>query len=127
MNHRTRSAFALAALLLAGCTSFTQTVPVGAIPDQPATDRRFQIWTKGEHYELHDVHITDDTLAGVRYWHSPGCDSCRVAIARTEVDSVRILAFDGAETAVVSIIATPFILAGILVLLLIPSGGRLWG
>lgn len=127
MDHRVRSAFALITLLLVGCTSFTRSVPVGAIPDQPATDRRFQIWSKGEHYELHAVKVTADTLVGVRYWHSPDCDSCRVAIPRAEVDSVRILAFDGGETAIVSIIATPFILAGLLVLILIPHGGRLWG
>jgi hypothetical protein len=100
----------LSLLLVGGCTSFSQNIPVAAIPDQPATERRFQVWTKGKHFELHAVRMTPDTLAGVRYWHNPTCDSCRVAIPRAEVDSVRTAAFDGGETGVLAVLLTPVIL-----------------
>jgi hypothetical protein len=103
-------ALAFLPLLLGGCTSFTQTIPVAAIPDQPDKERRFQVWTKGESYELHALRMTPDTLAGVRFWHSPTCDSCRVAIARAEVDSVRTRAYDGGETGILAIVLTPVIL-----------------
>ena len=114
MKTVTRTTLLACALIAAGCSSFNQRIPVAAVPERPATDRRFQVWIKGEHYELHAVHLTADTLAGVRYWHSPTCDSCRVAIARAEVDSVRTVGFDGAETGILAILVTPVILGMVL-------------
>ena len=110
MTFRSTMALALLALMLGGCSSFNQNIPVAGIPDRPATERRFQVWTKGESFELHAVRMTPDTLAGVLFWQDPACDSCRVAIPRAEIDSVRTLGFDGGETGILSILLIPLIL-----------------
>jgi hypothetical protein len=38
----------------------------------------------------HALVIGADSISGVPYVRPPGCDSCRVALPRAEVDSVRL-------------------------------------
>lgn len=49
-----------------------------------------QIWHKGGKVEWHGVSMSVDSIHGIPYHRPLSRDSCRVAIARAHVDSVRI-------------------------------------
>ena len=49
-----------------------------------------QIWHKDGKVEWHGVSVSVDSIHGIPYHRPLSCDSCRVAIARAHVDSVRI-------------------------------------
>jgi hypothetical protein len=53
------------------------------------TRQQFQVWTHGEAYQWHGLRVTSDSVSGVPFTKPPMCDSCRVHLARAEVDSVR--------------------------------------
>ena len=96
--------------LLAGCTSFQGGRPVETLPAPLPPEERVEVWAHGESYQLHAVQIDADSLVGVRWWHSPDCDSCRVAIARSAIDSVRTKRYDGGATGTLAIIVAPILL-----------------
>lgn len=108
MRHR---ALALTTLLLvtAGCTSFQQGRPLEAVPLPAPVRDRFEVWTHGNAHQLHALHLEGDSLVGVPWWKPPECDSCRVALLRTEVDSVRVRRYDGNETGALASVGIPFI------------------
>ena len=56
----------------------------------PSTPSRVQIWTHGHAYDLHGLVFRSDSVFGVPYWKPARCDSCRIGIARRDVDSVRV-------------------------------------
>lgn len=61
-------------------------------PQPPASlppRQQVEIWQGGKVVRLHAVTLTADSLSGVPYIQSPGCDSCRVSLARQSVDSIR--------------------------------------
>jgi hypothetical protein len=51
--------------------------------------QQVEVWTSGRVYRWHGVVITADSVSGVPYWRPPSCDSCRVALSRVAVDSMR--------------------------------------
>lgn len=75
-------------LVLSGCGAGWQRVE----PASPAIlpeRQQVQVWTGRESRVLHGV-VTDSVLlTGVPFHRPPGCDSCRVAIPRADIDSVR--------------------------------------
>jgi hypothetical protein len=48
-----------------------------------------QIWQHGTAQRWHAVRITADTVSGIPFFRPITCDSCRVAVPRTAVDSIR--------------------------------------
>jgi len=58
-----------------------------------------QLWLGNRDVRLHGLIITADSISGVPYFQSPSCDSCRVTMPRTAVDSVRFGDPDGAVAA----------------------------
>lgn len=94
-----RLAAPLVALALLGCTGWGGSRPVSAIPADPPVRDRFQVWTAGQAQILHAVRLGKDTLSGVPYWQAPECDSCRIAIPTTQVDSVRVRSAGGPNPA----------------------------
>ena len=110
-------------LLLASCTSFQGGRPLDQLPTPVPAEQRVEVWTHGEAYQLHAVTIDADSVRGVRWWHSPDCDSCRVAIARSAVDSVRTLRHDGGETGALVLILAPVAFITFLVIALHDMGG----
>lgn len=95
--------------LLAGCTSFQGGRPLEALPSPLPPEERVEVWSRGEAYQLHAVSVDADSVRGVRWWHSPACDSCKVVIARSAVDSVRTRSYDGGETGILAIIVAPIL------------------
>ena len=55
----------------------------------PARDQ-VQLWEGSQTRVLHAVIIGRDSLSGVSVLLPPECDSCRVVIARSAVDSMRL-------------------------------------
>jgi hypothetical protein len=64
----------------------TDELPLGAL--KPA--QQAEVWHGGRAERLHAVMFTADSISGVPFLLSQGCDTCRVAVARQEVDSVRL-------------------------------------
>jgi hypothetical protein len=94
-------------LLAAACSSFQAGRPLGQVPLPVPPEQRLEVWSQGKRYPLNTVTVDADSLHGVRWWDHPSCDSCRVAIARTAVDSVRIPRDDGGETGALALIVLP--------------------
>ena len=102
-----RAAAAGLLLLSAACSSFQAGRPIDQLPLPVPADKRVEVWSHGEKYQLHAVTVDADSVHGVRYWHDPKCDSCRVAIARSAVDSVRTLAYDPNNTGAFTLVMVP--------------------
>jgi hypothetical protein len=49
-----------------------------------------QLWMGRQSRVLHAVTVGADSVSGVPFHLPPECDSCRVAVARSAVDSMRI-------------------------------------
>lgn len=118
-----RPRVAMVLLILAGCTSFQGGRPVDQLPSPLPPKERVEVWSHGKAFQLHAVHIDADSVRGVRWWHSPECDSCRVAFARSEVDSVRTRRFDSGETGVLVLSLTPVAFITFLVIAVHDMGG----
>jgi hypothetical protein len=92
----------LAALLLSwitvvtGCTGWSR---FAGVPQNPIPEReRFQLWRGGTAIVVHGLEASDDSLSGVPAWRPPSCVSCRVAVARDEVDSLRVRKYSAGRT-----------------------------
>ncbi|MEO6068292.1 MAG: hypothetical protein ABIQ41_09980 [Gemmatimonadales bacterium] len=70
---------------------------------------RFEFWSAGKAHQLHAVKVVGDSIQGVPWWNDPACDSCRVTLARSAVDSVRVPKFDGNATGALASVALPFL------------------
>jgi hypothetical protein len=73
----------------AACGGGWQAVP----PPWPAsfTSRQeVQVWAGHRTTRLHGVVVTPDSVSGIPFLQPLTCDSCRVQLARSEVDSLRV-------------------------------------
>jgi len=52
--------------------------------------QQVQVWSGGTARRWHAVRVGPDSISGVPFMRPPDCDSCRVALPRTAVDSVRL-------------------------------------
>lgn len=118
-----RAAAAGLLLFSAACSSFQGGRPLDQIPLPVPADKRLEVWSHGEKYQLHAVTIDADSVRGVRFWHDPKCDSCRVAIARASVDSVRTLGYDSGNTGALTILVAPILAVVLLYMALASEGG----
>ena len=73
---------------LTGCTHWVKEESVLAAP-VPDARKQFQIFTPTDIIRAHSLRSDSTSLSYVPYVMSPMCDSCRVTIPRTSVDSVR--------------------------------------
>jgi hypothetical protein len=77
---------ALVLATVAGCVSRRPLVQAG--PATLPADQEVEVWQHGQARVLRHVSVDSSTIrALVRPWR-PGCDSCRIAIARAEADSL---------------------------------------
>ncbi len=85
-----RSLAAIAICLTAlGCGAGWHTVS-GPEPGAYRPRQQAQIWHAGTATQVHGLRLTSDSVSAVPYLQPAGCDSCRIAWARTEVDSIRL-------------------------------------
>lgn len=60
-------------------------------PDRQLPARQqVQLWVGHESRVLHAVMVYPDSVSGVPFHLPPTCDSCRVVVARSAVDSLRL-------------------------------------
>jgi hypothetical protein len=84
-----RSSGVLAVVLLqtaCGAGWHTTTLATGALPQR----QQAQVWTDGRALQWHALVVATDSISGVPFARPPACDSCRVAVPRGTVDSVRL-------------------------------------
>lgn len=89
-RHRAVGAWVAAGMVLlqTGCGAGWHTTSLAPRP-LPARQQA-QVWTGGQARRWHALVIGADSISGVAFTKSPGCDSCRVAVTREAVDSVRL-------------------------------------
>ena len=94
----------LSVSLLCGCSGWTRL----ALPSDTtlAPRQQVQVWSGSHARVLHAVRLSRDSLVGVPFEKPPSCDSCRVAIARSDVDSLRV---GSMERAGIVVSALPFL------------------
>lgn len=49
-----------------------------------------QVWQGGSMTRWHGVVVTPDSVSGVSWLEDAQCDSCRVSVPRSSVDSIRL-------------------------------------
>jgi hypothetical protein len=76
------------ALLQCGCGAGWQASRIAPGPLPPR--QQAQVWTGDRAEQWHAVVVTADLVSGVPFTQSPACDSCRVAVSRSAVDSIRL-------------------------------------
>jgi hypothetical protein len=59
------------------------------MPGAVAPDAKAQVWSHGAEAEWHALRSSADSISGIPSNLSMKCDSCRRALSRTDVDSVR--------------------------------------
>jgi hypothetical protein len=64
--------------------------PATLSPGPMPSRQQVQVWSGDHARRWHAVAVTEDSISGVPFTESPTCPACRVAIARTAVDSVRL-------------------------------------
>jgi len=52
--------------------------------------QQVQVWHGGSVERWHGVVPSSDSVSGIPFLQPASCDSCRVALSRTEIDSVRV-------------------------------------
>jgi hypothetical protein len=93
----------IALLLLAGCTAWGGTLKVEGLPANPPPRNVFQVWKGDSLHELHGVQVEADTVRGVPTSERLDCASCAIAIAKTDVDSIRFREFHSGNTTLTTI------------------------
>ena len=81
-------------------------------PESLPANRQVRVWTSQHTYRLHAVQFTSDSLIGVPFQESGKCDSCRVAIAIADVDSLQT--GGSSEAVAIAAIAGPLFLMGLI-------------
>ena len=70
-----------------GCVNWSSSRP--PTPQTFATREQVRIWADNRTLRLQAVRFEGDSITGIPYQHSPTCDSCRIAIAVSQVDSIQ--------------------------------------
>jgi hypothetical protein len=84
-NDFTRSAIALV-VLIQGCGAGWHRV---SDVEHLAPRQQVQVWHQGQAAQWHALRVRSDTISGIPYFKPIECDSCRVALPRSVVDSIR--------------------------------------
>lgn len=100
--HRVVAGSLAVTLLLSACSTGWRRIPIEgslALPRQ----QEAQVWRAGHASRMHGLVVLADSLRGIPFPQPLSCDSCRVAIPRAEVDSVRVFESDVSMSQVVLI------------------------
>ncbi|MEO8030843.1 MAG: hypothetical protein ABJC74_17900 [Gemmatimonadota bacterium] len=73
---------------LAGCSG-TYRVALPPVPP-PEQGERFEIWHAGATERWRSLKVTTDSVSGLPFLRPVECEGCRVSLARSAVDSVRV-------------------------------------
>ena len=98
------------------CTPWSRTRP--PFPAEYPTRRQVKVWTATQSVRLHSVRFRNDTLSGVPFTLPPDCDSCRVSLAMTAIDSIQT---GGSDTGPILLAMTPIAIVVLLLLTIHPG------
>jgi hypothetical protein len=87
MREPTRAKFLLL-LATAGCGASWRRVDLAPASLPPR--QQVQVWSGGHARVFHAVMRTPDSLSGVPFQLAPDCDSCRVSLPLSSIDSLRV-------------------------------------
>jgi hypothetical protein len=59
------------------------------IPSSLAQGQQVQVWQGARGVQLHAVRVEPDSITGVPFQKPADCDSCRISLPRSTVDSLR--------------------------------------
>src|SRR5437764_722073 len=60
------------------------------MPTSLPVRQQVQVWQAGRMLQWHAVLVTSDSVTGIPFHKPVDCDSCRVSIPRSSVDSLRL-------------------------------------
>jgi hypothetical protein len=103
------------AALLTGCTTWQTTTDLDQFPMPTDSAATVDVWGKDGHQKLRAVRIDADSVRGLPVEGPALCDSCRVAIPRSAVDSIRSVKADGAGTGIMGVVIAVLLLPLILI------------
>jgi hypothetical protein len=87
MLSRCAGACSALAFVLGGCGAGWHRVEPGPAPIAPR--QQAQVWHDDRFEQWHALLLSSDSVSGVPYFRAIGCDSCRVGLPRSAVDSLR--------------------------------------
>jgi hypothetical protein len=64
--------------------------PPGGTPGALPVRQQVQIWQNGRALRWHAVSVTPDLVRGIPFQKPVDCDSCRLSVPRSRVDSLRL-------------------------------------
>ena len=76
------------ATVIAGCGAGWRRTELSIVNLEPR--QQLQVWTGNKAVQWHGVRVMEDAVSGIPFFQPLGCDSCRQAIPRVAVDSVRV-------------------------------------
>jgi len=107
------AALAATAILACGCGAGWHQpapVPLGALPAR----QQVQVWQGGTALRWHaDLHLLD-SVSGIPFQRPVACDSCRIALPRASVDSLRLGSPVAGFWKTVGLIGGSVVLAGVI-------------
>lgn len=95
-----------------------------SMPPAPASfepRQELEVWRGRAALTLHGVRVAGDSLTGVPIWKPPDCDSCRVSVPVSGIDSIRTVHNERAGMLAASL---PFVALGAVVVIFALSGGN---
>ena len=94
MRHSILPVMGLLLVLTAGCYAGSHAGPWELeemiVPGNLPREQHVKIWSGDTVFRWHAVIYTRDSITGIPYTMPVTCDSCRIALARSAVDSIRV-------------------------------------
>jgi hypothetical protein len=100
----TRARILIVLGLVTGCSTWQTTADLDQVPMPADSTATFDVWEKDGHRKLRALGIDADSIRGIPADRPLSCDSCRVSLPRTAVDSIRSTTTDPGETAIMGIV-----------------------
>jgi hypothetical protein len=100
----------------AGCSTWQTTTDLDQFPMPTDSTATVDVWGKEGHQKLRAVRIDADSVHGLPAEGPAPCDSCRVAIPRAAVDSIRSVKLDGAGTGIMGVVIAVMMLPVIFIM-----------
>lgn len=83
------TAVLLASLLTQACGAGWHQ-PAQLTPGPLPARQQVQVWQRGRALQWHAVSVSPDAVTGVPYLEPVDCDTCRLTVPRSQVDSLRL-------------------------------------
>jgi hypothetical protein len=76
--------------------------------------QQVQVWQGGTALRWHAVRVSADSVSGISFLQPTSCDSCRTALPRASVDSIRLGSPVAGFWKTIGLISGAFVVAGVI-------------